>query len=127
MRTYSSDGKPVQSGFPFELNGLAYPWNWLDLATPEDLKAHGIAVEELPDPVVIPRSITPRQARLALNAAGLLDKVEQAVAASDKSVQIAWDFATEINRDDPIIAAMKDSLGISDDALDEMFKSAVAL
>ena len=66
--------------------------------------------QAIPDAPAKVTTVTPRQARLALNAVGLLDKVQQAVAASDKSVQISWEFATEINRNDPIINAMKASL-----------------
>lgn len=127
MKRFSCDGNVVQSGVPFELNGLAYPWNWLDLASPEDLKAHGFVVEEVPDASPVPEIITPRQARLALEQAGLLEKIEQAVAASNKPTQISWEWASEIRRDDPIINTMKVSLAISDAQLDALFKQAAEL
>ena len=72
-------------------------------------------------------TVTPRQARLVLNAAGLLDKVEQTIAAADKAVQISWEFANEINRTDTIIVALKDSIGLSDAQVDALFVQAAAL
>lgn len=46
-----------------------------------------------PDPEPAPikiEAVTPRQARLALSAAGLLDSVDAAVQAADKTTQITW-------------------------------------
>lgn len=84
----------------------------------------------IPDPYVAPiksvRSVTPRQARLALLAAGLLDQVEATVKAAGGATQIAWDYATEINRTDPLIASIGSGLSLSDAQIDALFRYASA-
>lgn len=124
---YFYNNEEIQAGVPFEKNGLAYPWNWFDLASKEDLRDHGFTVEVEPEVTPVPKTVTPRQARLALDAAGLLETVTQVVAVSPKAVQITWEFATEVNRDDPLINAMKNALGLSDTQLDKLFITAATL
>jgi hypothetical protein len=52
--THGPTGRVIQQGEHFELGEgedlIRFPSNWLQLATPEDLQAHGIVLEELPDP-----------------------------------------------------------------------------
>lgn len=43
------DGNKIEQNVPFEMNGLAYPANWLDLATDDDLLSHGIIKRNVPD------------------------------------------------------------------------------
>ena len=74
-----------------------------------------------------PVSVTARQARLALAQAGLLTAVEDWVAASAASVQIEWEYATEIRRLWPPVLAFAAANGLSDDALDALFVQAAAL
>lgn len=50
MKIYSHNNVVVPSGVSFELEGIAYPWNWFDLASNEDLANHGFTVEETQDP-----------------------------------------------------------------------------
>lgn len=51
MKQYYKDNVAIPIGSPFNLNNLAFPANWLDNATPEDLESQGIvmvdAVEEV--------------------------------------------------------------------------------
>ena len=70
---------------------------------------------------------TPRQARLALQAAGLLNNVTAWIAQADASVQIEWEFANEIRRDWSPIAAAALALGLTDDDLDNLFTQAATL
>ena len=71
--------------------------------------------------------ITPRQARLALLNAGLLNAVEAYVATQSRSVQIEWEFANEIRRDwQPVLQAAS-ALGLSNAQVDELFMSAASL
>jgi hypothetical protein len=75
-----------------------------------------------------PEVVSARQARLALLAAGLLDQVEQAVAASSPQVRIAWEYATELRRDDPDLNAMlKTAFSKTDSEIDALFLSASRL
>jgi hypothetical protein len=78
----------------------------------------------VPQPPSVPQSVTPRQARLALLAAGLLDAVEAAVNAAGGATKVTWDFATVINRTDPLISTIGSSLNLTSDQIDVLFKYA---
>jgi hypothetical protein len=82
-------------------------------------------VEPLPV-VVIPTSITMRQARLHLLDLVLLDDIEGFIS-QDRKWQIEWEYATEILRNSQLIEAVKTSLGLDDDAVDDMFIKASKL
>lgn len=69
----------------------------------------------------IPNRVTPRQARLALHAAGLLDQVEAAIAAGDKSTQLTWEYAVEFRRDDQLINSLGKQMGLTDEQIDNLF------
>jgi hypothetical protein len=77
-----------------------------------------------PIAVVIPDVVTPLQARRALAAAGLLPAVNTAVAAASVDTQLAWEFATAVHRNDPIIAALSATLGMSSTQVDALFTQA---
>lgn len=76
---------------------------------------------------LVPAVVSMRQARLALLTAGLLDQVDAAVAAADKATQITWEFATEVHRASPFIAAIGAGLGLTDAAIDKLFAAAAIL
>lgn len=71
--------------------------------------------------------ISPRQAKLALLGAGLLDTVEAAIAASPRSVQIYWTESVEFRRHDPVLVAMAAELGLTAQQLDDLFAAAKQL
>lgn len=108
---------------------VKFPPGWLNTASDEDLAIHEITVEIVPDedlsaPVpAVPVSVTPRQARLALLAAGLLEQVEAAVEQSPQEVQIDWKYAQEIRRDNISLNTAAVALGFAD-RLDELFIAA---
>lgn len=96
----------------------------IETALPDDyapgkyLWDNGFALIPLtPAPMTVPESVTMRQARLALNAAGLLDQVTQAVAASGAEAQIEWEYATEVKRDWPLVVQLGELLSLDLDAL----------
>ncbi|WP_050384572.1 hypothetical protein [Bradyrhizobium pachyrhizi] len=72
-------------------------------------------------------AVTPRQARLALLAAGLLDQVDAAVDAAGGATKITWEYATEIRRDDPMISTVGAALSLTSDQIDALFTAAGAL
>jgi len=80
-------------------------------------------------PVVIPSvpvSVTSRQAKRALLDAGLLDDVEDAIAAipdklERRRVQIDWIEAQDFRRDWPVLVSLAKSLGLDSAALDALF------
>lgn len=67
------------------------------------------------------------QARAALHLAGLLDDTEAAVAAADPLVRIAWADAQEFRRDSPTIAALAGVLGLDDEDIDALFRTAMTI
>jgi hypothetical protein len=84
------------------------------------------AFEPKPTPVVIPQSITPRQARLKLLEVGLLDDLE-AVITTNRAWQIEWEYATEVKRDSPLIDAVASEASLTSDQIDQMFIEASKL
>lgn len=68
--------------------------------------------------------VTMRQARLALNDAGLLAQVETAIAASDAAAQIEWEYATTLKMDHPLTQAISTQLGLTQDQVIDLFIAA---
>ena len=75
----------------------------------------------IPPPPVVPSVITMRQARLALLMADRLSEVNAAVNQAGEAAQIEWEFATEVHRNWPLVAALQSGLGLTDDDLDALF------
>jgi hypothetical protein len=75
--------------------------------------------------------VSPRQARLALNAAGLLANVETAIEAmSDPEktiVRLEWEYATQIERTSTWVVSMGTALGLTELELDQLFVTAAGL
>lgn len=84
-------------------------------------------VPYVPPPPVVPTVVSMRQARLALNAAGLLGQVEAAVASSTEDVRIEWQYSSEIRRDWPTLVLLAGALGLTDAQLDALFAQAATL
>ena len=89
------------------------------------------AIPEPPEPVVVPQEIANWRARAVLEIAGLLPKVEAALASltGDAGVvaRAAWNGGSEIHRHGPTVAAAIAALGLTDAQVDEMFIQAAAL
>ena len=77
--------------------------------------------------VYIPQSVTMRQARLALLAAGLLSTVQTAIAGAGPAAVIEWDYATEVQRASGLVPAMATALGLTDAQIDALFVTAATL
>jgi len=77
-----------------------------------------------PKPVI---SVSPWQIRKALTVTNLRDSVEAAVAASDQNTRDAWQYATAFVRDDPLVIAMRESLGKTVEEIDALFELAASL
>jgi len=80
--------------------------------TPDEIEAQRKAL--------IPKTITPRQARLALLQATLLDEVE-AMVATDKSMSIWWEYSLEVERNSEHIINAGLALGLTEEQLDNLF------
>lgn len=75
----------------------------------------------------VPQTVSPRQARLALLGAGLLDQVNNLLNAAGGANLITWEYATQINRTDALIAALAGSLNLTAAQIDALFVAAAGL
>lgn len=91
------------------------------------LAADPNTLEYVAPPPVVPQSVTPRQVRLVLLAQGLLASVEAMIAQQDEATRIAWQYASEFRRDDPLLLSLATSLNLTSQQLDEFFIAAAAL
>lgn len=89
------------------------------------------ALQEFPPLPPVPSSITPRQARLALLGAGLLDTVQSAFAQlpdpQRTAASIEWEYATTIERTSPLVSQFGPILGLTEEQIDELFIAAAQL
>lgn len=89
-----------------------------------------VLAHQVPHPPVvepIPTSITMRQARLQLLADGVLDDVSTAVSVMGPAAQIEWEYASEIQRTNPLVPAMQTILAWDEARVDQFFTEANAL
>lgn len=75
-------------------------------------------------PVIVPAQVTRRQAKQAMNAAGLLGAVETYMETAPIEHQIEWAEASIFKRNDPLIAGLSATLGLTDEQLDQLFITA---
>lgn len=84
-----------------------------------------------PEPV--PAAISPRQARLWLLRSGITPAQVDAVIASipdamtRQTVQIDWEYGSEVQRASPFVSQLGAAMGLDADALDDAFREAAAL
>ena len=74
----------------------------------------------------VPQQVTMRQARLALLKAGLLDAAEAAIASAGREAQLEWDYASVVERSNPVIAIVQQQ-GVTDAQIDDLFREAAKL
>ena len=93
--------------------------------TPEEIAA--IAAEAAA-PTPVPRSVSMRQARLALLAAGLLPTIQTYMdTQATEAVRIEWEYATDIHRDRDLVAGIGQLLGLTGAQIDALFVAARAI
>lgn len=72
--------------------------------------------------------VRPMYMRLALMEAGILETIESAIAQPGNEVsRIAFEYALEFNRNDPLIQGFSQALGLSSEIVDNIFKRGMAL
>ena len=71
-------------------------------------------------------SITMRQARLYLLSIGLLNQVETVIARNEEW-KIEWEYATEVQKDSPLVLALAKELNLTPESIDLMFNEAGVL
>lgn len=69
----------------------------------------------------VPRTVTMRQARLALLQQGLLETVNAAITQGNDADKISWEYATEVSMTDPLVQNMTTSLSLTEQNLNELF------
>lgn len=79
----------------------------------------------------IPRTVTVRQAKLALLEQGLYEGVSAYIASVEGEeglkLKINWDHASVFDREDPLVLMIGSVLGWSDEQLDALFVKAAGL
>ena len=82
-------------------------------------------------PAIVPAVVTIMQARLALNAAGLLSSVELSINGLDEprktNALIEWEYASSVERGSVFTAMLAGLLSLSDVDLDDLFVNAAKL
>lgn len=80
---------------------------------------------------VVPQVVTMRQARLALNAAGLLASVNSTIASmpgpTGDAARIEWEFSSTVERHKPLVVSLTPALGLTDAQIDALFIAAATL
>lgn len=69
----------------------------------------------------------PLQLRKALRQTANLAAVTAVIAQAGEEMQEAWEYASEVRRTDPMIAAMAAAIGKTDDEVDAIFTLAATL
>jgi hypothetical protein len=75
----------------------------------------------------VPPAIPAWKGKAALREAGLLEAVEAAVGAAGGRVQDAWAGASEWSRDSDFLLSLAIGLGLTEQQVDDMFRSAHAI
>ena len=83
----------------------------------------------IPPAVGAPRQVTPLQARLALAQFGLLDAIESFVAGLPTSdpTRLAWEYASDLREDSPMLTAVCQQLGVTDEQKALLFETALSI
>lgn len=69
-------------------------------------------------------AVSARAARLALLEAGILSAVNNAIEQAEPATKIAWEYASEIYRDDPLVNSIAGMLNLSKSDIDALFDAA---
>lgn len=75
----------------------------------------------------VPQQVTMRQARLELLKRELLDDVEAVITAAGREAQIQWEYASVVERSNPVIAIVQQQQGMTDAQIDDLFREAAKL
>ena len=88
-----------------------------------ELSPAEIAAIPAPEPVKV-STISPRQIRQVLTAAGLRAQVEAAISSGDQDLKDWWMFSTAFEREHPVLVSMAQALGLSPEQVEDLFKQA---
>lgn len=87
--------------------------------------------EPEPDPLEAERAgmiVSRFQAKAALYQAGILGQIEELLNSSENFIhRLAWQEAVEFRRDSPTIQFLSEEMGLSPEALDDLFRAAMTI
>jgi hypothetical protein len=120
------------------IDGETFPFSYhpqdnapVSCAIRDLLACQGLSIA---DHVVAPPALTPltpRQIRLALAGAGLLDQVEAAINLLDEPTQsrlrIEWEYASTFERNNPLLLQIGAVLGLTSEQVDAVWLGALGL
>lgn len=116
------------------LGGLPFTWgsdgsigNRQALTPEQNTALDAVIAAHDPEKPEVPNSVSPLQARLALEQMSALAQIEAYVSSQSSAVQIAWNHAREIRRDNAMIAAGAAALSWTPQQIDELFILAASL
>jgi hypothetical protein len=134
-----------------DTSGVQHPWQITDVWTDADLEALNIyrvasasvpansqvtsytfsrvngVVTQVLTLTAVPRSVSPRQIRLAMNTLGIRTICDNWVQAQSQDVQDSWDYATEIIENNPLILACMEGVGKTQADLTSLFDLASSI
>lgn len=124
---FIQSGKVVQC---VESDAPIAGWVLAESANVGDDYVNGSVVPATP-PVVVPSSVTMRQARLALLGAGKLAAVQSAIDALSEptktAAQIEWEYSNEVQRHNGLVASLGPALNLTSEQIDTLFIEAAKL
>jgi hypothetical protein len=91
-----------------------------------DYYENGVVTKKIIESPVI-TVISMRQARLQLLAMDLLDAVNTQISTMSQAAQIEWEYATEVQRSNPLVSALQTALSMTDSDMDLFFSDALVL
>ena len=71
--------------------------------------------------------ISRAQLRLALDAAGLTEAVDAAIAAGPAALRIMWEDSQSYHRQHPLVLGVQQALGKSETELDALWQAAMGI
>lgn len=90
-----------------------------------------VVADVVPPAPPVPEVVSMRQARIALLLLGHLASVTAAISGmpgmEGDVARVEWEYAQEVRRDSPLIAALAPVLGLSKEQLDGLFVQASSL
>jgi len=79
----------------------------------------------------VPETVSMGQARIALHRAGLLVKVDAAIASLSEPLkteaELAWQYSNEVERHNGLVSMLAPALGLSEEQLDQLFITAASV
>jgi hypothetical protein len=97
----------------------------------KEVQAYLVAAKQRDAEAAKVKSVTMRQARLALLGAGLLNQVNDALAKLESPLKeaatIEWEYSSEVKRNGALVQQLGGALGLDAAALDNLFSQAAKL